>query len=315
MRIENIGEFGLIERLTKLIPIKDQDVIVGFGDDCSCVKVDKKLLLFTNDIQVENVHFIKHLQDPKDIGWKLISVNVSDVLACGGIPRWAQVSLGLPKNLEYQFIEDVYLGIRQALDYYQFYVIGGNVSSSKQIVLDLFLVGETQRFLSRKDAQEGDWVYMYGYTGLSKAGLELLLMGKSSYEDFEKRLIESFTRPVIDLEFRQFLHKNAKACIDISDGLVADLGHIANQSRKKIVIFKDRLPIHRDLTAYCKKYKKDPYQYILYGGEDYIPAFSSSKDLNRNKVFKIGKVEEGQGVYLKTGTKLQNLKPQGFEHF
>ncbi len=314
MKLSQIGEFGLIERLVNIIPINDRDVIVGFGDDCSCIKIDSKLLLFTNDIQVENRHFIKELQNPQDIGWKLISVNVSDVLACGGRPRWAQISLGLPKDLKYEFIEKVYTGIKQALDHYGFYITGGNVSSSNEIILDLFLVGETPKFLSRKDAKKRDWIYISGYTGLARAGLELLLMRKKRYEDFEKRLINTFTKPYINLGLQNVLQKNANACIDISDGLVADLGHIAKQSNKKLIIFKENLPVHQDLKQYCNKYNKDPYEYILYGGEDYIIAFTSSSEIKEKNLFKVGMVEEGQGIYLKNEDKLQKLQIKGFEH-
>jgi len=95
MRVSELGEFGLIDRVTKIVPINDKDVVVGYGDDCSCVNINGKLILFTNDIQVENRHFLRDVQNPRNIGWKLISVNVSDVLSCGGIPKWAQISLGL----------------------------------------------------------------------------------------------------------------------------------------------------------------------------------------------------------------------------
>ena len=315
MKISEIGEFKLIDKLTKLVPIKDKDVVVGYGDDCACVNVNGKLLLFTNDIQIENRHFLKELQSPEDIGWKLISVNVSDVVACGGIPRWAQISLGLPEDLEYSFIEKVYYGIKQALEFYNFSLTGGNVSSSKEIILDLFLVGETERFLSRSSAKSGDALYINGYTGLAKAGLELLKMNKQSYEDFETRLIKAFSRPVVNTEIVKLLQEKANACIDISDGLVADIGHIANQSKKRITIQKDKLPVHPDLEKFCKKYNKDIYSYILYGGEDYIVAFTTREEIHQKGIFKIGVVEEGEGIYLQDKDKLEKLNIKGFEHF
>ncbi len=314
MKVSELGEFGLIDRLTKIVPINDKDVVVGYGDDCSCVNINGKLILFTNDIQVENRHFLKSLQSPRDIGWKLISVNVSDVLSCGGIPKWSQISLGLPKELDYSFIENVYKGIKEALDFYRFSLIGGNISSSSEIILDLFLVGETERFLSRSSAKEGEFLYINGYTGLSRAGLELLMMRKKTYEDFEKRLIKAFTRPVVKLDTTKLLQRSANACIDISDGLVADLGHIAFQSNVKTILVKEKIPVHPDLEAFCKKYKKDPYDYLLYGGEDYVILFSSEKDLEEKDIFKIGFVEKGRGVYLLDDKKEIELEIKGFEH-
>ncbi len=315
MKVSELGEFGLIDRLTKIVPIEDKDVVVGFGDDCSCVNINGKLILFTNDIQIENRHFLKDVQTPKDIGWKLISVNVSDVLACGGVPRWAQISLGIPEELEYSFIEEVYKGIKEALDFYKFSLIGGNVSSSKEIILDLFLAGETEKFLSRSSAKKGDFIYINGYTGLARAGLELLLMKKNKYEEFEKRLIKAFLRPVVKLDMVYFLRERANACIDISDGLVADLSHISKMSNVGITLIKEKLPVHKDLVKFCKKYSKDLYEYVLYGGEDYVIAFSSSLDFDFDGVFKIGYVEKTQGIHLKEKNQKKSLAIKGFQHF
>jgi len=191
------------------------------------------------------------------------------------------------------------------MHFYRFSLIGGNVSSSSEIILDLFLVGETERFLSRSSAKEGEFLYINGYTGLSRAGLELLMMRKKRYEDFEKRLIKAFTRPIVKLDMVKFLQRSANACIDISDGLVADLGHVAFQSNVKTILIKEKIPVHPDLEAFCKKYKKEPYDYIL---------FSSEKDLKEKDIFKIGFAEKGRGVYLLDNNKEIELKIKGFEH-
>lgn len=311
-----IGEFKLIDRLTKYLPINDKDVLVGFGDDCACVKVENELLIFTADIQIENHHFIKGKIKPEDLGWKLVSVNVSDIVACGGIPKWGIISIAVPKNTETKWIEKVYKGIKKAIDYYNFSIIGGNTSASEEIIFDLFLTGKTRRFVARSTAKEGQTVYLSGEIGLSRAGLELLLMNKKRYEPFEKKLIEKHIKPTARIDMQKTVEKYAESCIDISDGLVGDLAHISKMSDVKIVIEKDKLPVHPLLEKFCIKYDKNPYDYILYGGEDYELVFSVDENNEKyiKNCYKIGKIEKGKGIYLIDNGKKIHLKEKGFEH-
>ncbi|WP_028950409.1 thiamine-phosphate kinase [Sulfurihydrogenibium subterraneum] len=311
MKIQELGEFGLIDKLNRILPINDQDVIVGYGDDCACVKVGSEFLLFTVDIQVEGSHFLKEKINPKDLGWKLSTSNVSDIVSCGGKPRWALISLALPKDLNYEFIKGVYEGIKEAQDYYGFFTIGGNVSSSKQLMIDMSMVGQTDRFIGRDKAKAGEYVYISSNLGLSKAGLELILMNKDSYEEFEKQLIQKHYKPKARIDLLEKV-KLSSSCIDVSDSLVSDLRHISEKSKVKIVIEKEKLPIDERLKMFCQKYNKDPYEYIFYSGEEYELALTSDKDLD---LIKIGYVEEGEGVYLKTQGKVQKLDNRGFRHF
>lgn len=307
MDVKDIGEFGLIDRLTKILPIKDENVVVGYGDDCACVKVGNNLLLLTIDIQVENVHFMKEKIDPIDLGWKLSTSNVSDIVACGGKPRWALVSLGLPKDTDIDFIEKIYLGIKEAQEYYGFYTIGGNCSSSKEIVIDMALIGESDTFVSRNGAKPNQYVYLSGPLGCSRAGLELLLMDKIEYEDFEKELIKKHTKPIARVDLIDII-KQSSACIDISDGLSSDLYHVSKQSNVKIVLEKEKLPIDENLKKFCIKYNRNLLDYILTSGEEYQVALISDKEL---PLFKIGYTEEGFGLYLDS----EPIKERGFNHF
>lgn len=306
-----MNEFELIDELTKNLDIDDNDVLVGFGDDCAVVKCGDKKLLFTNDILVEDRHFIKNKISARDLGWKLISVNVSDVVSSGGLPRWANISIAISEK-DINLIKDIYSGIGEALKYYRFNIIGGNTSSSDKLILDLFLVGETDRYITRAGANTGDKVYISDYLGLSRAGLELLFMDKEYYEDFELKLIKYHTRPVARIDLVNLIKENATSSIDISDGLVGDLGHISKLSKKKIIIDKSKLPVHPLLKKYCEKYNKNLYEYILYGGEDYQIAFTSKEDIKN--CFNIGYTEEGEGIYLKDDDKFIKLKDTGFSH-
>jgi len=312
LEIRKLGEFSLIDRLTELLSIKDKDVVVGFGDDCACVNINGKLILFSSDIQIEDVHFLREKILPEDLGWKLISVNVSDIVSCGGIPRWGLISIAVPENTQLEYIKKIYIGIKEALDYYSFSIVGGNTSKSDRIVLDLFITGETERFVSRSGAKEGETVYLSGHTGLSRAGLELLFMNKQGYEDWEEKIISFHTRPKARVDLQKTISKDASSCIDISDGLAGDIGHIEKQSKVKIILEKDKLPVHPLLERFCKKYSKNPYDYILYGGEDYQLVFTSKEKIDG--VFEIGFVEKGKGLYLKENGKLNKIYEKGFEH-
>ena len=305
-----MAEFEIIKKLTSILSISDEDVLIGFGDDCACVNVNGKKLLFTADIQVENRHFVRNKINPIDLGWKLVSVNVSDIVACGGIPRWGLISIAIPKNTEISFLEEVYNGVNEAKNFYKFEIIGGNTSSADEIIFDLFLTGETEKFISRSNAEEGDLVFISGYTGLSRAGLEILLQDIKNLEDFEKGLLKHHTKPVARIDLQERVQKYANSCIDISDGLVADLGHISQMSNKKIVL--ENIPISPLLEKFAKKYSKDPLEYTLYGGEDYQLAFTVSKESAKyfKDCLKIGNIEEGKGIYLRDVP----LKIKGFEH-
>lgn len=313
MKLKDVGEFGLIDRLAKIIKAESPDVIVGIGDDTACVKVGDRNWLLTVDTQVENTHFIASKINPVDLGWKLSSTNVSDIVACGGKPRFALVSASLPKDLEVEFIEGVYEGIKQAQDYYGFITIGGNITSSTQIMLDMTLVGESNVFIPRHGAKPGQFVYLTGYTGLSKAGLEVLLMYDKVPEKYSY-LVEKHLRPVARVDKLDTIVRYACGSIDISDGLVADLYHISEKSRVKIIIDKSNIPVDNILNQYCQEKNKDVYDYVLYGGEDYQIAFVSPNLISQEDIHLIGYVEEGEGVYLKDGELLTKLPKKGYDH-
>ncbi|MEJ5173140.1 MAG: thiamine-phosphate kinase [Hydrogenothermaceae bacterium] len=315
MVLKDVGEFGLIDRLSKIILEEDRDILVNIGDDTACIKVcDNKNLLLTVDTQVENVHFIKDRINPVDLGWKLSTANVSDIVACGGYPKYALVSASLPKNLEVDFIESVYYGIREAQDFYRFKTVGGNITSSNQIMIDMTLIGESSTFIPRSGGKPGHYLYLTGYTGLSRAGLDIILSEKKDLTETEKFLVKSHYRPTARLDKLSILLKFAKSSIDISDGLVADLYHISKQSKVKVVIQKYNLPMHPALLEYCESVDKDFYDYILYGGEDYQIAFTSDSFIEEEDIYLIGYISEGEGVFLEENNRSSKLHEKGFNH-
>ncbi len=305
MKVSKIGEFGLIEVLKKILssPL--------IGDDTAPFEVNGKTFLLTVDTMLEDRHF-KRNYAPSSIGWKAVSINVSDIVASGGEPLCLLISLMLP-DIEVSYVEEVYTGIKMACDFYKCEAIGGNLTKSEKVCIDVFMVGKTERFVSRSGAKVGDGLYVSGTLGDSKAGLELLLMERKSYEDFELKLIERHTRPTARIDYTKHISKYANACIDISDGLSSDAWHLSKRSCVKLSLRKDRVPFSKELALFCKKHGKDPLSYALHGGEDYQLLFThqESKYNPFLDMSLIGGVEEGEGVYIDG----EELAPLGFDHF
>jgi len=306
MKLKDLGEFGLIERIKEIL---NSSLI---GDDTAPVKLGESTLLLTTDTMNEGVHFLRDWS-PESIGWKAISVNVSDVVANGGEPLWALISLSTPPELEAKFVERLYLGIKKACEFYNCEVVGGNISKLDKISISVALVGKTQRFVGRSGAKPGDSLFVSGTLGDARAGLELLLMKKEHYEPFELALIERFLRPTARIDYAKHVVKYANASIDISDGLVADAYHLSKRSKVKIEIDSSKLPISQELKAFCEKYGKNPVEYALFGGEDYQLLFTHPK--NRLNPFldmtEIGRVLEGEGVFVDG----ERVEPKGWRHF
>ncbi|MFN7064793.1 MAG: thiamine-phosphate kinase [Aquificaceae bacterium] len=304
MKISDLGEFGFIDRLKAIL----QSQVIG--DDTAPINLGGQTLLLTCDILLEDRHF-KRSYPPSAIGWKAISVNVSDVVANGGVPLYALVSLILP-NIELEYMEEVYLGIKKACGFYGCQVVGGNVSGGEKLCIDIFMLGRADRFVGRGGAREGESLFLSGNLGDSRAGLELLLMERKNYEEFELRLIEKHLKPVARIDFIKHISKHASASMDISDGLSSDAKRMADRSGVRVRLFSDKLPISEELHTFCKKHGKDPIQYALLGGEDYELLFTHPLDRfdPSLSMAHIGFVERGDGVYLDD----RPIEPMGFDH-
>ena len=305
MKVSHIGEFGLIERLKNILSAEE------IGDDTACVNIESSNVLLTSDILLQDRHF-KMSYPPQAVGWKAISVNVSDVVANGVVPLFVLVSLLLP-DVDVSYVEELYRGIKSACEFYKCKVVGGNVTKSEKLGVDIFMIGITDRFVGRGGAKVGDGVFVSGTLGDSRAGLELLLMEKRVYEDFELALIERHVRPTARIDYIKHIQKYANASMDISDGLSSDVNHLAKRSNVRIEIYREKLPISEELSLFCKKHGKDPYEYALVGGEDYQLLFTHPPE--RMNPFldmtQIGYVKEGRGVFI-NGVE---LPPMSFDHF
>lgn len=298
MTLKKIGEFGLIERFRKLIKT-DAAVIKGSGDDCAVLKFDRNnYQLFTCDMIVEGVDFTA-ADDPYLIGRKALAVSVSDIAACGGLPRHCLVSLGMPKNTSLKFIDRLFKGMLDIAAKFKINITGGDISCAKGLVIDVSMLGlvEKKYLLLRSGAKPGDIICVTGELGGSIRGRHLR---------FIPRVKEA-----------RFLVKHFKinSMIDISDGLTQDLAHIAQQSKVGAVIYEDLIPVSKDAHNLKE---------ALSMGEDFellftLPLREARKIVGRKlKEFKI----IGEIVEKKLGLRLIDrcnkeiiIKPCGFRHF
>ncbi|OGS40440.1 MAG: thiamine-phosphate kinase [Euryarchaeota archaeon RBG_13_31_8] len=312
MKIKDIGEFGLIDRITK--KPRNKDVIVGIGDDAAVVKTKKGLQLLTTDTLVEGDHFRREWFSPKQIGMKAIEINVSDVAAMGGNPKYVLVSLALPKDLDINFVDGLYSGMWKTCGDYNIEIIGGNMTHSKQIIVSITLIGEVDEnnLCLRSSAKSGDFIFVSGQLGNGRAGLRVF---QENLKGFEK-VKRSYLEPKAHLKSALEVAPYANSMEDISDGLASELKHICEQSKCGAIIYKDKIPIKDDVRKVAKTLDEDEYDYALFGGEDFELVFTVSKNnLKRVKGYLVGEITRNKKVMLSSNGKIKNLTIFGYDHF
>ncbi|HSW57350.1 MAG TPA: thiamine-phosphate kinase [Dehalococcoidales bacterium] len=290
MKLQDIGQFGLIDLIAGLIE-KDRDiqseswrnVIEGAGDDCAVWKGNTANQFAKVDCQVEGVHFNLANLSWEDLGWKSLAVNLSDIASMGGLPRYALVSLGLPPDTEVQNVLSFYRGLLRLAGQSDTAVVGGNVSSSSIIFVDVSVIGQAANpdghYLSRKEVRTGDLIAVTGWLGNAVAGLRVL-QGKTTTDGEEEILRRSFSRPEPRLaEGRLLVEKGVRAGIDISDGLISDLGHLCKASSVSAVVYLDKLPVH---SVVKRRFPEKYIDFALSGGEDYQLLFTATPDIMRD---------------------------------
>lgn len=312
MKIKDIGEFGLIDRITK--KPKSKNVLVGIGDDAAVVKMEKDLQVLTTDCLVEGDHFKREWFTPRQIGMKAIEINVSDVAAMGGIPKYVLVSLCLPQDLEVDFVEEMYKGMWKACDKYNIEIIGGNMTHSKQIVISITLTGEVdeKNLCLRSGAKPGDFIFVSGHIGNGRAGLRIFQEKLKGFEDVRKKYLE----PKAQLKKALEISPYANSMIDVSDGLAPEARHICEQSKCGAIIYKDKIPIDDEVRNIAKVLGEDEYDYALFGGEDFELVFTVPKEyLGKVNGFLVGEITDKEYILLSSTGKVKKLIESGYDHF
>lgn len=336
MTIDELGEFGLISRIQSLLPpTKSPDLVLGIGDDVAVFEAGNgRVWLATCDVQVEGSHFLRQAISPRDLGHKALAINLSDIASAGGKPRYALVSLGLPKGLDTDFVDELYKGFREEGESCGLEIIGGNLSSVPHgIFIDIFLLGEARKeeVLTRSGARPGDRILVTGRLGDAAAGVALLLNPSLDCEE-NYRGVVTRRRDRPEARVREGLviaaSNLAHAMIDISDGLAGDLGHICERSRVGARIDAEALPVSPENRRLSAKAKGDEWHFALHGGEDYELLFTAApeaaeklqkslEEATGTKVSIIGEVlDRKAGLRLAVpGRESLPILAKGWDHF
>jgi thiamine-monophosphate kinase len=285
-----ITEFELIRRLRQLIPIpssRTASIIAGIGDDAAIVQPTVgHVLVATTDLVAEHVHFDLTYMTYRQVGYRAVIANLSDIAAMGGSPRYALVALAVGPNTTARDVTALYTGIAAACTAAETAVIGGDTSASTNgLIISIALLGEAKpgQILRRGGARPGDVLYVTGTLGDSRAGLELLRARRHERTILSPRatrfLMRRHIAPTARLSEGQALSESqlATAAIDVSDGLAGDLRHICEENSVGALIDLRRLPLSPALRAFARARHHKPFDYALSGGEDYELLFTVSK--------------------------------------
>ncbi len=337
MKVSDLGEFGLIERIRRASRKAPRRMLIGIGDDAAALSLSPSAtLLASTDLLIEGVHFDLATTGPAALGWKAAAVNLSDIAAMGGTPRFCLVGLGIPSRVTVEQIAQFYRGLRGLLGRYRTVLAGGDTCrSDRAFLISVTLLGEARRrlILTRGGARPGDRVFVTGTLGDSGAGLELLRSGECGVRNGKaerkkttawcRKLIGRHLRPEPRVEWGRKLADSGcvSAMIDVSDGLSSDLAHICEESGVGAEVHADQVPLSRALRT-VQGMRRPVLDYALSGGEDYELLFTVPESRVRRlrglrlPVTEIGRITAGRRLRLimPDGT-AGPLLPSGFDHF
>lgn len=335
--IANLGEFGLIEHLTKNIIINHTSTVKGVGDDAAVLNFDGKRTLISTDLLLEGIHFDLAFTPLKHLGYKAIQVNLSDIYAMNGMASQVTVSLGFSSKFPLEAIEELYSGMLLACNKFNIDLIGGDTTSSRQgLVISVTSIGyaEEQDLVYRSGAEEGDLICVSGDLGGAYVGLQLLEREKQVFlanpniqPDLEGKdyIVERQLKPEARLDIIDLLKKmeiKPTSMIDVSDGLASEILHITRQSKKGCKLYEEKFPIDPMTAEMAREFGLDPTVCALNGGEDYELLFTIKQaDYDRLKhdvdISVIGYItEESAGNYLITRSgNAHEIQAQGWNAF
>ena len=314
------GEFGFIDYINAVFPVPDGTV--GIGDDCAVLPAGEGELLFSTDLLMEGVHFLRSESSPEDVGWKAAAVNLSDIAAMGGMPVATFLSIALPKDAQGEWAERFIEGYRQISSQYDVPLLGGDTTSSlRDIAVNVGILGRCQsgKRLMRSGAKIGETIYVTGPLGDSAAGLQAILKGIRRSEEV-KTLIERHKRPLPRVDAGVILIQSGKvgAMMDISDGIASDMRHIMKASKVGAVIALDRLPLSSELISVCAEQGWDRFWLSTSGGEDFELLFTGPDGLENEldiKVYPVGKIVDGNELTWTVEGSAVDYDYMGYKHF
>jgi thiamine-monophosphate kinase len=300
---------------------QDKKLMTSIGDDAAAWYGDTSIQLATVDALVQDVHFSLNFTPWEDIGWKALAVNLSDIAGMGGAPRYALVSLALPDDTEVGCVTDLYKGMIELANQFGVDIVGGNVSRSSLAVVNVTVLGSAASILTRSMAKPGEQIAVTGYLGAAAGGLQIstgrFQFDSTAAASLKKALLRPYPRIT---EGKMLIDHGVRAAIDISDGLISDLGHVCQMSGVGALVEIDQIPIHPIIRNI---FGSNALELALSGGEDYELLFTTSEEIvNKVKgaascpITIIGEITIGDKIKLvdKQGTPFKPGKT-GWEHF
>ena len=335
--ISSLGEFGLIDHLTKNIEIKNASSILGVGDDAAVIDHFGKQTVLTTDLLIENIHFDLVYTPLLHLGYKSVIANLSDIYAMNATPTQLLVSLGFSNRFSLEALDEFYEGVYAACEKYSVDIVGGDTSSSqKGFIISITAIGEVSpdKFVQRSTARKGDLLCCSGDLGAAYLGLIFLEREKKIFLENpdikpdlegEKYVIGRILKPEASKRTIEFFEKEEitpTSMIDISDGLSSEILHICKQSNVGCLLYEEKIPIADETRNAAYKFELDPTACALSGGEDYELLFTIRPEdydklvLNEN-ISVIGYMtdpEEGNKILTKGGNKF-DITAQGWNAF
>ena len=334
--IASLGEFGLIEHLTRENETRNVSTVLSIGDDAAVIDTFGKQMVVTTDMLVEGVHFDLMYTPLKHLGYKAVIVNLSDIYAMNAEPTQITLSIAVSNRFSVEALDEFYEGVNLACERYGVDLVGGDTTSSqKGFVISVTAIGEVEenKFVTRSGAKENDLICVTGDLGASYLGLLLMEREKQIYvenptiqPDFEQHtyIIERLLKPEARRKMIAWFKENnltPTSMIDISDGLSSELLHICKQSEVGCTIYEEKLPIHEQTNEGAAKFGIAVTTCALNGGEDYELLFTiSPDDFEKVKecellhiIGHITKPEEGS-VLITNGNNRIKLSAQGWNH-
>ena len=323
-----MGEFDSIAEIKTKFASLLTPQMEGIGDDCATL-FGKPNQLFTTDILIEGVHFLRDCTSARELGRKSLSVNLSDIAAMGGTAQASFLSVALPKSVDEEWYREFIEGYREVSLECGVPLLGGDTSRSlRDIAINVLVTGTVaaENRKCRADGQSGDYIFVSSELGNAAGGLKLILNPDANCTpDHRERLIQAQNNPTPDMALGALLGTmpEVHAMMDVSDGVASDLKHILNSSELGAEIELDKIPISEELAAVCKANGWDALSLALEGGEDYCLLFTASTDISAeimartsSKIYCIGRLtDKCKDIKWIRDNEIQERNFRGFTHF
>ena len=335
--IKQLGEFGLIDHLTKDIKLKNVGTVFGIGDDAAVIDAGNKYQLASTDLLVEGIHFNLAYTPLKHLGYKSVAVNVSDICAMNGVPKQIMIGIAMSNRFTVEAVDELYQGIRLACNHYNIDLVGGDTTSSKSgLMLSISILGEVEKDIItfRGGAKINDLVVCTGDLGAAYLGLQLLNRENMIFKDNPKiqpdlsgndYVLRRQLKPEAGIKYIKILSDMKivpTSMIDISDGLASEALHISKNSKIGITIHEDKIPIDYTVMNLAAEFNLSPITCALNGGEDYELLFTVDqkhydklkKDPDFTIIGFVNDIIEGNNFVAKDGSS-HPLIAQGWDAF